>query len=309
MKFIFQILFTLIILLVSIWLLMFLPTPSDLIQGSGLGGIVLFPLAIAFYVSVVGIIGVIAWSLISFIFQKQQDEEDSASDVKKKKTSLIFSAFKMGSVLVFGSFATAIAFVAIFMYVLKWDSDTREFKSYSIHYETEDYNDSRIKYYVRQLDESSQEIIQSDTLYNDVVAKMKIQISLGCITYFRRKIDVSVKNYGDTQIDNFRRNSRNQFTVTKEQIKKSIKQEKDLMNKGFAPHYTTVRKESCEEEVPVKIIFTEVMHSYIKGQEKQLAQLISSADRYHSDNKFLAIQKKQKWIKTLYDKNPKYLKE
>jgi len=283
---------------------MFLPAPSDLIKGSGLAGIILFPLVIAFYVSVVGTLGAIAWSLITFIFQEQQDEDDTASDVKKKKTSRIFSTFKIGAVLVLGSWVSGIAIVAIFMYALKWDSDTREFKSYSIHYEAEDYNDSRIKYYVHQLDDSSEELIHSDILYDDVVARIKIEISLKCIRYLRVELD-PIKNYGTTQIDNFRRNARNRSAVTEDLIKKSIKKEKNRRYDSRVPSNTTfsITQKNCEEEVPVNTIFTKVMPRYIKHQERQLVQLISSADKYPSDNKFLAIKKQKKWIKMLYDKN------
>ena len=75
-KIIFQILFALAILPLSVWLFTLIPTPSDLLQGTFVLGIIMYPLALAFYVSAVGILAVSTWNLIAFIFKDQDDDEE-----------------------------------------------------------------------------------------------------------------------------------------------------------------------------------------------------------------------------------------
>ena len=76
MKIIFQLLFTPIVLALSVWLFTLIPTPSDMTPHYGVLGLFVYPLTLAFYLSVVGILGVSVWNLIAYIFKDEEDEEE-----------------------------------------------------------------------------------------------------------------------------------------------------------------------------------------------------------------------------------------
>lgn len=268
MKIIFQLLFTPIILALSIWLFTFIPTPSELLQGTFVLGIVVYPLALAFYVSVLGILGVSTWNFIAFIFREEEDEEKSVAptasknkkynyqphlkqeiqslntvaqitglaptrptSTQKKNDSLLFLTFKLGSLIAGISFALASAVLAYFIYVLMPDNDKiyeREFKAYKTFYEVKDYNDSRIIAYMHALEEASQKLIDSENMYDTFEADTKRQIALMCIAVFRKEHNDTRANREDLQAKNFKLNARNHYATTEEIIKKSIKSEKFL---------------------------------------------------------------------------------
>jgi len=345
MKIVFQVIFTLIILLVGIWLFMFIPTPLESLQGSGLAGIFLFPLAIAFYVSVVGVLGVSLWNLIAFIFKEEQYEEDNIRgdteskkkytynpefktkiqdlnttikhtdpttgitvSIPNKKSSLLFSTFKVGSWIVGISFASAFAIIAFFTFVLKVDSHKSELKKYFIHYEAEDYNDSRIKYYIRELDVNSQKLIHSDNAYDDVVANIKREISLECIKVFRKEHNATKKHQADMQIGNFMLNARNRSTTTDDMRELSIEKEKFLRHNhtrsGYGLSNPSLKlQESCQKIIPVNTIFKQVMPLYIQYEEKKLKEARTYALTYSTSSKYLRSQ--EQWVKTLHEKHTK----
>ena len=345
MKIVLQSVFTLIILIVGVWLFMFIPTPSESLQGSGIAAILLFPLAIAFYVSVVGILGVSVWNLIAFIFKEKPYEKNNVSgDTKSnkkytydpefkakiqelntavkhtdpttgitvsmpsKKSSLLFSTFKVGSWIVGISFASAFAIIAFFTFVIKVNSHKSELKKYFIHYDAEDYNDSRIKYYIRELDINSQKLIHSDNTYDDVVANIKREISLECIKVFRKEHNATKKHQADMQIKNFMLNARNRSTTTDDMRELSIKKEKFLRynhtRSGYGLSNPTLKlKESCQETMPVNTIFKQVMPLYIQYEEKKLKEVRTYALTYSTSNKYLTSQ--EKWVKTLHTRYPK----
>lgn len=345
MKFALQSIFTLIILLIGVWLFMLIPTPSTLLQGTSVLAIFFYPLAIAFYVSMVGVLGVSAWNLITFIF-KEKDEKDydtPHSENNKKysyqpnfkqqiqnlntavkdtndseietvkipiqKSSLLFTTFKIGSLIVGISFALAFALLAYFTFILKSDTHKSEIKTYFTLYETEDYNDRRIKYYISELDKNSQKLIQSDNMYNDVVANMKREISLECIKVFRKEHNATKKHQADMQIKNFMLNARNRSAITDNMREISIKKENDLRYKHSASSYSLRSpslklQEKCQKMMSVDSIFKKAMPLYIQYQEKNLEKARSYALIYSTNSKYLTSQ--EKWVKTLHEKYPKY---
>lgn len=90
-KIILQILFTLAILPLSIWLFTIIPTPSDMTPTYGVLGLFVYPFALAFYVSAVGILAVSTWNLIAFIFK---DEDDDEEEYKQKRVTSTASKHK-----------------------------------------------------------------------------------------------------------------------------------------------------------------------------------------------------------------------
>ena len=346
MKIVFQVLFTLIILIVGIWLFTFIPTPSESIQGAGIAGIVFFPLAIAFYVSMVGVLGISLWNLIAFIFKEKQYREDKVREdteskknytynpdfkakiqelntavkhtdpttgrtvsIPNRKSSLLFTTFKVGSWIVGISFASAFAIIAFFTFVIKVDSHKSELKKYFIHYEAEDYNDSRIKYYVHELDINSQKLIHSDNIYDDVVANIKRGISLECIKVFRKEHNATKKHQADMQIENFMLNARNRSTTSDDMREISIRKEKFLRYNHPRSSYglsspSLKLQESCKKIISVNSIFQQVMPLYIQYEEKNLEKARTYALTYSTSSKYLTS--KEKWVKALHEKYPQY---
>jgi len=345
MKIVFQSVFTLIILVIGVWLFIVVPTPTNLLKGLGVAALFVYPLAIAFYVSVVGVLGVSIWNLIAFIFKEEQYDETSNttetsnnkkynyqphlnvqiedlntvdSDTKtsekttigiqKKNTSLLFSTFKIGGLIVGGSFASAFLILAFFAYILKSNSNDREMKTYSILYEAEDYNDSRIKYYIRELDVNSQKLIASDNIYDDVVANMKRGIALECIKVFRKEHNATKKYQADMQIENFMLNARNRSATTDDMRELSIKKEKFLRYNHTRSEYglsnpSLKLQESCQKTIPVNTILKKVMPVYIQYEEKKLEDARTYALIYSTSSKYLTSQ--EKWVNILHKKYPK----
>jgi len=202
MKIVFQLLFTSIVLALSVWIFTLIPTPSDMTPHYGVLGLVVYPLALAFYVSVLGILGVSTWNFIAFIFKEKEHEKKSVSSTvskkkkynyqpslkeqtknlntanesrpkyiienkkynyqsrlkqqiqslntaaqltglaparptsrQKKSDSLLFSTFKISSIIAGISFALAFAVLAFFTYISIPDNDKfyeRESKAYKI---------------------------------------------------------------------------------------------------------------------------------------------------------------------------------
>ena len=335
MKIVFQVILTFIVLAVGILLFMFIPTPSELLQGSGIAGILVFPLMIAFYVSMVGVLGISLWNLIAFIFKEKQYKEDNVrEDTKSKKnytynpdfkakiqelntavsmpnrkSSLLFSTFKVGSWIVGLSFASAFAIIVFFTVAIKVDSHKSELKKYFINFEAEDYNDSRIQYYVHELNINSQKLLDSDNIYDDVVANIKRGISLECIKVFRKEHHATKNHQADMQIENFMLNARNRSATTDDMREISIKKEKFLKYNHSLSSYSLSDpslklQESCKKIISVNNIFQQVMPFYIQYEEKNLEKARTYALTYSTSSKYLTS--KEKWVKALHEKYPQY---
>jgi len=339
MKIVFQSVFTLIILVIGVWLFILVPTPNNFVQGLGVAALFVYPLAIAFYVSVVGVLGVSLWSLVAFIFKEEPYKEDTKTNKKytynpefktkiqelntavkhtdpttgltvsmpSKKSSLLFSTFKVGSLIVGISFASALAIIAFFTFVIKIDSHKSELKTYSTLYEAEDYDDSRIKYYILELDANSQKLIHSDNTYDDVVANIKREISLECIRVFRKEHNATKNHQADMQIENFMLNARNRSTTTDDMRELSIKKEYFLRYNHSASSYSLRTpslelEEKCQKIMSVDTIFKKAMPLYIQYQEKYLEKARSYALTYSTSSKYLKSQ--EKWVKTLHARYP-----
>ena len=275
MKIILQSIFTLIILLIGIWLFMLIPTPSSLMNGTSLAGIFLYPLAIAFYISMVSILGVSVWNFIAFIFKENQHKEDNivldtstnkkynyqlnqkqqiqdlntavkhtdstgkmtVANIENKNTSLIFTTFRIGSWIVGISFSLALSLLAYFIYFLGSSNHSDEVKTYHVVYEVEDYNDSRIINYNQALENASKELIHSENMYDIFKTNTKREIALECIRNFRKEHNATKQSQADVQIKHFKLNARNSYAKTENIIEESIKKEKYLRKNSWKYSY------------------------------------------------------------------------
>jgi len=79
MKILIQVFLVVIILLAALGLLLLIPTPFEMIEGTFVLGLILLPLSIALYVSLAGFLGVSTLNLITYIF-RNNDEDEAEED-------------------------------------------------------------------------------------------------------------------------------------------------------------------------------------------------------------------------------------
>jgi len=122
-----------------------------------------------------------------------------------------------------------IFFLVVFGYVLIYTSifytlGKRNYNAYntSFHtkYKTNDYNNTRIIFYQKELETHSKAFIEAEGMYNIFVADTKIDLALNCI-------ESSLKEHNASEWistgSNFRKNARNKYANTEEKIKKAKK--------------------------------------------------------------------------------------
>jgi len=131
-----------------------------------------------------------------------------------------------------------LAFLAVFGYLLIYvsvfyklgkSSSDRYNASFSTQYKINDYNDSKIIFYNKELEKYSEEFINAEGMYDIFEADVKKDLALGCIKYFVRQ-----KNR-DSWIDEgskYRKNARNKYANTEDKIKKA-KKNSNYMGKHF----------------------------------------------------------------------------
>jgi ankyrin repeat protein/uncharacterized RDD family membrane protein YckC len=125
-------------------------------------------------------------------------------------------------------FGYLILYVSVF-YTLAKDKQESYNASFTTHYQTNDYNNSKILFYKNELEKYSKEFIEADDMYDIFSTDVKTDLALGCIGYFLRQED------RDSWLDmrnNFRKNARNKYANNEERIKKAKKNE-NYMGRHF----------------------------------------------------------------------------
>jgi len=131
----------------------------------------------------------------------------------------------LASLVVFGY----LLFYVSVLYTLSKSSQSNYDNSFHIKYQTNDYNDSKIIFYNKELEKYSKKFIEAEAMYDIFEADVKKDLALGCMQYFiRRKNKESWIEEGS----NFRKNARNKYTITEEKIKKA-KRNSNYMDKHF----------------------------------------------------------------------------
>ena len=125
-------------------------------------------------------------------------------------------------------FGYLLFYVSVF-YMLGKNSQASYDNSFHIKYQTNDYNDSKIIFYNKELEKYSKVFIEAEAMYDIFEADVKKDLSLGCIQYFIRRKD---KESWIEQGSHFRKNARNKYTTTEEKIKKA-KRNSNYMGHNF----------------------------------------------------------------------------
>ena len=134
----------------------------------------------------------------------------------------------VGTLVFLTIFGYLLIYVSVFYKLGKSSSDSYN-ASFSTQYKINDYNDSKIIFYNKELERYSEEFINANEMYEIFEADVKKDLALGCIQYFIRR-----KNR-ETWIDegsNYRKNARNKYANTEDKIKKA-KKNSDYMGKHF----------------------------------------------------------------------------
>ena len=331
-------LITLVIVIGAIVLFFLIPNPMEMLEGSGgtgLGaggviGLILLPLYFAFYVAMVAILVVLAWNLISYIFREDEDEISINNKVPKviftsqnrekskvtfinhpndMNSSLFKKTLKIIGIIIMLCFTSIILLYVSFGIMLKNDREKGIKKRYSIHYNTEDYNDSRIIFYNNELKESSEKFLLADNMYDIFEANSKREIALECIKLLRQEHNSTQKYQVDKQIKWFKQNAINYYTSSEDKVKKSIENENFLRKHSLEYNSYSLSEiykqfpNRCTERLSVHTIYDKFIPLYIKSQERRI-------DNYHiTYNPKESIRKRYKqWLRTLYEKYPQYSK-
>lgn len=301
-------LFVLIIVAIAIKVFLLIPSPLEMLQGTFIVGIILLPLSFALYISLVGFLIIVSLNLIKLIFRNTIN--DKSNTFHKKKSNLIVNTLKIGALITLVSFTLGVTVLVIFVNAINTSNKNRVLKTYHMHYQTEEYNDSRINSYNIALKKASKDLIEAESMYEIFKADAKRKISLKCIEVFRKEHNATLPYQADSQIKGFKLNARNYYANNDKMIKKSIKVEKLLdtyqsafcypKSSGYGLLYQKVQLEqSCKNELSVNKIFENFIPFYLEGQENKfyLSDIPSS-------NKYVRLQKK--WLGILHEKYPKW---
>jgi len=125
-------------------------------------------------------------------------------------------------------FGYLLFYVSVF-YMLGKSSQASYDNSFHIKYQTNDYNDSRIIFYNRELEKYSKAFIEAEAMYDIFEADVKKDLALGCMQYFIRRKD---KESWIEEGSNFRKNARNKYATTEEKLKKA-KRNSNYMGHNF----------------------------------------------------------------------------
>ena len=115
--------------------------------------------------------------------------EDNTDNIPKKenKSYKISKAIRIiGIIIITPVILYALYLFAAFalVYGLLYTNKTKEYNnSFQTNYTTNDYNDSRIIFYKKELQEYSKDFIEAESMYNIFEADVKKDLALNCIEY------------------------------------------------------------------------------------------------------------------------------
>ena len=198
------------------------------------------------------------------------------------------------------------AFYTFVFYKIASSKEASYNASFSAHYQTNDYNNSKIIFYKKELERYSKEFVEAKEMYDIFRADVKKDLALGCISYFLRKegcdswIDMASK---------FRKNARNKYADTEARIKQA-KRNENFMGKHFytfdlnmvndnvdkiTKRWSDKNDSICENTVSVDALYDTFINRYIVEFENQ---------NIHSPYGFKPQQRELDWFEILKHKHP-----
>ncbi len=196
-------------------------------------------------------------------------------------------------------------------------------RSFHTAYHTEDFNDSRIVFYQKELERYSKAFIEAEGMYDIFAADVKRDLALNCI-----KIALKEHNVTDwvDMGDAFRKNARNKFANNETTIKKA-KANEDWMGRHFYDYDLNdvnhiedqianvwekdKNRETCDALMPVEKMFEQrFVPSYIANREEATGryrwELAHAKSGSYPKPSFYREQvaTQTAWLKTLKAHNP-----
>ncbi|HIP28100.1 MAG TPA: hypothetical protein EYG82_02890 [Sulfurovum sp.] len=232
----------------------------------------------------------------------------------------------LGSVL----FLIVFGYVAIYTFVfysLGKHSSNSYNNSFHTTYETNDFNDSRIIFYKKELETHSKAFIEAEGMYDIFEADTKKDLAHNCI-------EASLKEHNVTDwIDaggSFRRNARNKYATTEEKIKKS-KENSSYMGRHFYDYDLNDVNEiensiasiwdskkninTCDKLIPIEQMYSQFMVQYFQNREDALtsyqSSYISATSKSTLNKSFYKrhMNQTESWLKALEKNNPDILQK
>jgi uncharacterized RDD family membrane protein YckC len=189
--------------------------------------------------------------------------------------------------------------------------------SFHQHYQLSDHNDSRIRFYQKELEKYSKDFVEAEGLYDIFAADTKRDLALNCIEATLK--DHNVSNWID-EGSKFRKNARNKFATTKKAINRA-KINEDWMGKYFyyydlndvnhiedkigGPWDSKINEKTCNTLMPVEKMYDLFMQQYIPNREDALHRDEEEYKHANStgtlDKSFYKkeIEKTEQWLKIL----------
>ncbi len=212
-------------------------------------------------------------------------------------------------------------------YMLGKQSNNSYNNSFHMKYPTNDFNDSRIIFYKKELELYSKEFIEAEGMYDIFAADTKKDLALNCI-------QSALKEHNVTDWiemgSGFRQNARNKFAISQEKINKA-KANEDWMGHHFYDYdmndvnsieseianigEVDKNKNTCDKLVPASNLFDMFMVRYIPNRDNALSDYKREYKRAKPTgilNKSFykrEVSSTTQWVKTLHHKYPNIAQE
>jgi len=211
-------------------------------------------------------------------------------------------------------FLMIFGYVAVYTYVfytLGKHSSNNYNASFHTVYQTNDYNDTKIIYYQKELEKYSKEFIEAERMYDIFAADTKKDLALNCI-----QVSLKEHNVSDwIQVgSNFRKNARNKYANTEDKIKKA-KKNSNYMSKHFytfdlnmvnhieddiTKTWSDKNESVCEKKLSTDDMYKMFIEKYISKFE---------SENIHSQFGSTPQQREIDWFEILMKTHPKYLEK
>ncbi len=182
-------------------------------------------------------------------------------------------------VLIIGGYI--LVYTSVF-YMIGKQSNNVYNNSFHVKYTTKDFNDSRIIFYNKELEQYSKAFVSADGMYDVFAADTKRDLALNCIQASLKEHNVSEWiEMGSS----FRKNARNLYAKTKEQINKS-KKNTDYMGHHFYDYDLNEvnnieneianiwdidkNGETCHKSLPIEKMYKMFVFKYITNRKEAL---------------------------------------
>jgi len=255
--------------------------------------------------------------------QQSEDRVENKEAAPRNSTVNIFRKILRGvGIIVFLVFIGYLGMYTFVFYKLAKGKQAAYDASFYQHCQTDDHNDTRIRFYQKELERYSKAFVEAKGMYDIFAADVKRDLALNCIEAALKENNVSS---WIEEGDKFRKNARNKFAKTDAAIAKA-KANEDWMGRHFYDYdlndvneikekianiwETEKNKKTCNALVSIEKMYSLFMQRYILNREEALQRDIQSYN-YAKPTGLLSkrfykkeIAQTQQWLKLLRQHMP-----